>query len=62
MIISNDPWQAVHISPGNCDGLLRDRPGSLYSPVSGLSDWFLSLLREVDFHAFPSNRTHRSVH
>jgi hypothetical protein len=37
-------------------------PASSYSPASALSDWFLLLLREVDFHAFPSDGTDRSVH
>jgi hypothetical protein len=30
-------------------------PASAYSPVSAPSNWLLPLLREVDFHAFPSD-------
>jgi hypothetical protein len=37
-------------------------PVSTYSPASAHSDRFTPLLREVEFDAFPTNRTDRSVH
>jgi hypothetical protein len=37
-------------------------PVSAYSPVSTHSDRFTPLLREVEFNAFPTDRTDRSVH